>query len=272
MPIYRNRPDTPGDAVVSRYLGLDGLVATLAERKLRFTRIDKFEDPFEGSVPRSEADHVLPALLAAASGQNMMRQLAAHYPEMKVYDSEDAFTRVTRLRRARTKSAHASSWAAGEESELLWRLYCRDRGKPGLGVAMCTTLDRLERSVAAHDAFVSPILYVDYHTADGPHFNCAVDALFHKRRGFRDEREVRLLCVDDGHYGALARDATVGPLPEYRYFAWAAVDVLEAVVISPYADHAYEDEVRSTVAATAPALAPRVELSILHERRDAPRF
>ena len=59
---------------------------------------------------------------------------------------------MTRLRRAKTRSTYACCWAAGHESEALWRLYC----KPPEGVAMRTTLEKLETSVAPHNLYVSP--------------------------------------------------------------------------------------------------------------------
>jgi hypothetical protein len=273
MPAYKNRPEMPGDTPVLRYIGLKGLAATVTERRLRFTRVDKYKDPFEGSVPQAEVDHVTPALIGAASRQHMMMQIKPHFPEMEPYRTEDPWTRVTRFRMAKTKAAHACSWAAGDESELRWLFYCRDDRKRGLGVAMRTTLERLERSVASYDFFVSPIRYRHYHTTGEEPFTQEIDALFHKRMGFSDEHEVRLLKFDEPHYFALAKkDAVIKPLPKFRYFEWTPRDVLDAIVVSPYADEEYEARVRGIVSAADAGLAARVELSILHPRRDAPRF
>ena len=48
MPAYKNRPPLDPDTPVWRYLSLGAVIATVRDRKLRFTRVDKFEDPFEG--------------------------------------------------------------------------------------------------------------------------------------------------------------------------------------------------------------------------------
>jgi hypothetical protein len=72
---------------------------------------------------------------------------------------------MTVRRRALTRSAQASCWTAGPESEALWRLYCEDdgvHGKDGLrgqGVAVRSMLCKVEASVAALDLIVSPINY-----------------------------------------------------------------------------------------------------------------
>ena len=48
----------------------------------------------------------------------------------------------------------------------MWRLYCRNGGPEGQGVALRSTLEKIEASVAHHDLFVSPIKYRYYHEGD----------------------------------------------------------------------------------------------------------
>src|ERR1700684_3731159 len=70
----------------------------------------------------------------------------------------------------------------GDESETLWRLYCKDdkwctkdasctkeEAIAGAGVALETRLGNLEASVEPHDLYVSPIIYRHYH--EGEAFN-----------------------------------------------------------------------------------------------------
>jgi hypothetical protein len=159
----------------------------------------------------------------------------------------------------------------GDESEPLWRAFCADNDCRGVGVALRTTLDRLAESVAAHDLYVSPINYRLYH--EGPAFTDEMDSLLHKRLGFEAEHELRLLKFDQAHYGALVpKDASVSELPEHLPVDWVLSDVIDEIVISPYADVNYEVSVRLAVNTADPNLAGRVALSELHERRDHPRF
>jgi hypothetical protein len=242
---------------VWRYLSLSAVISTIKSRRLRLTRVDRFQDLFEGSVPKAEIDQQFLPLTGAASARVMMQ---APPPD------EDSWTRITRLRRAKTRSAHASCWSAGDESEALWRLYSSDDGCQGVGVALQTTLARLEDSVAAHDLYVSPITYLKYHEA--PPFTDEMDSLLHKRHGFAAERELRLLKFDQAHYGALVpKDASVSELPEHTCVDWVLSDVIDEIVISPYAGNNYEDLVRIAINTTDPNLADRVVLSVLNERR-----
>ena len=151
----------------------------------------------------------------------MMNSIAAHYPGMArlMPPDEDPWSRITRLRRARTRSAHASCWSAADQSEVLWRLYCAEDGCQGVGVALRTTLARLEASVVTHDLYVSPIRYLKYHEA--PAFTDEMDSLLHKRHGFVAEHELRLLKFDEAHFSALVpKDASVSELSEHIYVDW----------------------------------------------------
>jgi hypothetical protein len=147
-------------------------------------------------------------------------------------DWEDPWARMTRLRRAMTRSTHACCWAAGDESEPLWRLYCTNDG-PGVGVALRTTLAKLEASVA-HDLYVSLIRYRHYH--EGPAFDDELDSFMHKRNGFWAEKEVRLLKFDRAHFHALiSAPPTAAELEEHLFLDWPAADAIEKIVLSPYA-------------------------------------
>ena len=201
MRRYKNRAPMDEATELRRYTTLDALVQIFRNRQLRLTRVDKFLDPFEGSVPKKQIDDQLPIFSSRNAVQ--MMSVRAHYPSMSMPPGRnlDPWMEMTMRRRAKTRSAHASCWTAGHESEAMWRLYCRD-GKAGQGVALQTTLGKVEASVARHDLFVSPIRYRHYHEGDA--FNDELDPFMHKRMGFAHEGEVRLLKYDESHYLKLA--------------------------------------------------------------------
>jgi hypothetical protein len=253
MPAYKNRPPMDPNTPVWRHLSLNSVVATIRDRNLRFTRVDQFPDPFEGSVPKSQIDGQVVAFSGANAMRMMFTQVAAHYPGMSLppHPDEDDWTRMTRLRRAMTRSVHASCWSAGHESEALWRLYCHDNGTLGLGVALRTTLQRLESSVAPHDLYVSPVTYRLYH--EGDVFTDNMDAFMHKRRGFAAEREVRLLLANNQQYSALIQRPPAAPeLPPHLHLDWPVGAAIEEIVLSPYADEPYEVRARAAIAAADP--------------------
>ena len=256
-----------------RYLTLSAVIATIKTRRLRLTRVDRFQDPFEGSVPKKQIEDQNLLLISGESRRTMMNCVAAHYPGLarSMPPDEDPWNRTKRLRRARTRSSHASCWSAADESEVLWRLYCAEDGCQGVGVALRTTLARLDASVVTHDLYVSPIRYIRYHEA--PAFTDEIAPLLHKRHSFAAEHEVRLLKVDEAHYWALVpKDASVSELSEHIYVDWVLSDVIDKIIISPYAEKNYEDLVHDDINANDPNLADRVVLSELHERQSPPAF
>jgi hypothetical protein len=78
---------------------------------------------------------------------------------------------------------------------------------------------------------------------------------------------------NSSHFSALVpKDASVSELPEHIYLDWVLSDVIEEIIVSPYADVNYEDLVRHAINTTDASLAGRVALSVLHERRYPPGF
>jgi hypothetical protein len=65
---------------------------------------------------------------------------------------------------------------------------------------------------------------------------------------------------------------SVPELPEHIYLDWVLSDVIDEIIVSPYADVNFEYLVRRAINATDPNLGDRVALSVLHERRYPPGF
>jgi hypothetical protein len=282
MPTYKNRMLMDPNTRVWRYTSLDAVIAMLRDRQLRLTRLDAFRDPFEGSVPKQQIDDQIPIFSGAQAAEMMMTSVAAHYPGMEVPRPRyrDRWQEMTDRRKAMTRSAHASCWSSGHESEALWRLYCNDsdgdrsgRDK-GVGLALHSHLAKLEASVADLDVYVSPVKYRFYHV--GPAFDDELDPFMHKRQGFECEREVRVLKFDEAHYRELssslvgnAEAPSPDELPTCRFLDWSLTGAIDGITVSPYASEDYESKARDAIAAVDPVL---VELSVLSERRYAANF
>ena len=276
MPIYKNRLVIAPNYQVWRYMSLEAATTMLRDSQMRYTRIDHFEDPFEGSVPKQEIDNQILLFSGEQAAEMQMEAIFLHSPSMEIPKTpyRDRWAEMTKSRRFKTRSAHASCWRWGDDSEAMWRLYCNDGGG-GQGVALRSTLAKLEASVAHEEMYFSPVSYRFYH--EGEVFNDEIDALMHKRKGFEYEQEVRILMFDKNHYSALweslmLNDQVAQPveLPIHRFIDWPMKSSIDAITVSPYASEAYEAQVRCEISELAPALP--VELSVLSERRYAPGF
>lgn len=269
MPAYKNRCPMAPETPIRRYLSLAAAVCTLRDKQLRLTRLDTFDDPFEGSVPKKQIDDQVPLFSSHNVFFDGEMNSGLARPAL-----EDPWTAATRRRRAKTRSAHVSCWAAGPESEAMWKLYCEDEGVQGQGVALESTLARVETSANVQSLIVSPITYRYYH--EGPAFYDELDAFFHKRLGFAHENEVRFIEYDDDHYRRLeeaGRSATaIDELPTHIFLAWPAAEVVERIVVSPYASEDYEQRVREQISSISGLLAQRLALSVLSQRLYGPQF
>jgi hypothetical protein len=108
MPRYKNRAPMDEAIELRRYTTIDALAPIFRNRKLRLTRVDKFPDSFEGSVPKKQIDDQLP--IFSSRNADQMRSVAAYYPGMSIPPRRDLdpWTEMTLWRRAKTRSAHSS--------------------------------------------------------------------------------------------------------------------------------------------------------------------
>lgn len=162
------------ELVLWRYMDLTKLLDILGNECLHFTRIDKFDDPFEGAPPR--------------------RALALPNEDLARAVSPGFLNQLTRVR----KRLHALCWHANEtESAAMWKLYLSSNE----GIAIRTTAQRLRDSLRLTNGvdqplFLAEVQYVNHLDNDeelAP-MNFIKWATF-KRKSFAHEREVRLMRI-----------------------------------------------------------------------------
>jgi hypothetical protein len=162
----------PEDTIVWRYMDLAKLLTLLDNTSLYFTRIDKFEDPYEGtlsfgtmSMIRAEAETIEP-------------------------DRRGLFLETVEQIARMPLSVGVNCWHANpHESAAMWRLYV----KSNEGVAVQSTFGRLRDSFVGEDTvFIGEVSYVDYEAAVFDARNIYVRCL-HKRASFAHEREIRAI-------------------------------------------------------------------------------
>lgn len=178
------------DAIIWRYLDLEKYYSFLKEKALFFCRADKFSDPFEGSLPKIEAEHRIKEELRSA------KLLGLDFDEEK---STTIVADLGKMHRDLKKNTVVNCWHINNnESDAMWRLYLKDNE----GVAIQTTCkliyDIIEK--AKERIGLSKIRYINYetdiwfHRTEYPHTNYNTFIPFiHKRIEFAQENEFRLL-------------------------------------------------------------------------------
>jgi hypothetical protein len=153
-------------------------VSLIDSGSLFFPRVDRLQDPFEGSWPRVNVEN-----------------RTANVPDLMSSEARESFLEAMRDKSETSKQwpryFAVSCWHMNEhESEAMWRLYLKD----DKGVAVQSTYGKLKNVLDKPEepVYLGMVKYVDYDSEvinDGNIMN----PLAHKRKSFEHEREVRAL-------------------------------------------------------------------------------
>jgi hypothetical protein len=218
-PIFAKRPEK--GTKLWRYMSFTKLMWMLENQALYFTRIDKFEDHFEGAWPKDDLER-----LNKISGFNIT-----------------SFTYSMRSKVA------VSCWLKdNHESAAMWRLYC-----PGNdGVAINTTFEKLCAAIKiadiGHAVDLRDAAEVDYidHFDDGFIKKLKPDdplpntlwPFMCKNKSYEHEKEVRALLI--ANHGHEIEESGAGiPIDP--------VNFIDEIVINPFCDNWFIDTIKASL-------------------------
>lgn len=213
-----------------RYLDYTKFVDLLSTSELHFSRADRFNDPFEGSYP---IPNVKTRKMAFIAGTKLPEAAADEYVSIREH-----LARETRQRVA------INCWHMNEhESAAMWKLYLMSTE----GVAVRATYASLRDCLAESERVFSlgQVTYIDYRKDMISEHNTLIP-FFHKHKGLDHERELRAMT----NIGDAVREGEGWRLESPECFR-LKVDVarlVDAIVVSPYANDWFGELVKSTVA------------------------
>lgn len=203
------------DMKVWRYMNLAKFIWLLREKRLLMSRLDRLEDPYEGSLTAKTIEGINTFLRHHGSniGWNVMSEM---------YRQNQATTFVC-------------CWHANEqESEAMWRLYCGH----GHGIAIQTTYGNLVNSIEKeYDVYIGRVKYIDYEREWFPDAN-AFHPVMHKRLAFAHEQEIRMVS-SPSRIRTLSQEEIPGSISIY----WNTTEKIECVYVDPYAPEYFFDAV-----------------------------
>lgn len=206
-----------GGCEIARYMDFAKFVSLLKSRSLFMCRVDKFEDPFEGTYTahslQSDAEYlqgfaqqVWNTELSDEQLQNNSRQLLTMAEEM-------------------TRRTFVQSWNLHTaESAALWKIYTAD----GMGVMIRSNVQRLNEVLSDEplELLLTSVSYVDYRTDTIPTGNVLFPVMF-KQNAYQYEKEVRLLHID--------RRPQLANMPVGKVVMADPNVLVEEVFVSPFA-------------------------------------
>ncbi|MBD9363089.1 DUF2971 domain-containing protein [Methylomonas fluvii] len=155
-----------------RYMDFTKFVSLLETESLFLSRVDKFEDPYEGAT--SHANAIMRPYLYGEKGipKEALQQLSK-------------FTKWTR------SWTYVNCWHMNNtESAAMWKLYAQTNE----AVAIQSTYTKLHDNLAK-DTYVGVVHYIDYDKDWLPEGN-GFWPYVHKRQSFEHEKELRVLIQD----------------------------------------------------------------------------
>ena len=230
-----------GNILVWRYVNLAKFISHLVSKSLALTRLDLFDDPYEGSQTAKTVAGI-DAFLKNMSGPN------------------SGYHELGKLVRANRSCTYVSCWHINEhESEAMWRLYAGAGG----GVALQTTYKKLVESIEEqYGTYIGVVRYIDYSVASFPDANLFWPVM-HKRASFSHEREVRLVR----HIGSPVNQEESSP--QILEMPWSIEKYVDNIFVEPYAHQYYYDAVHAVLASMSPGLLPKLRWS---QMRNEPIF
>lgn len=207
----------------------------LEKKALFFSRADKLEDKFEGSVTKN---------LTSGGGE---------------IDSID------NMRKAFLPYTYLNCWHVNEhESDAMWKLYLHGND----GVAIQSTFKKLETSIPSIESKIDGnvgfglVNYIDYETFPMKKTNNLLPPFFYKRINFEHEKEFRLIIqiiphlkpvngtisghVDlDGSDMALQRPPGFDFPKEGKFQEINLEQLIESIVISPISKSGFKQSIES---------------------------
>ena len=211
------------DATLWRYMDFAKFVSLLEDRSLFFARADKLGDPFEGAW--SDVNHKLLEQGKKAETSN------------DVSNWVEAWSLIARNARVQRRFTLVNCWHASDyESEAMWRLY----SGVGYGVAVRTDFKSLVHSFTERvPDIIANVEYLSYEDQPMP---WSINAPFlHKRLSFAHEQEVRAIIRCYNYRETDREDVCEVGIP----FSVDPVDLVQEVVVSPYAESWMLELVRS---------------------------
>lgn len=164
-----------------RYMDLPKFAYLIDTKSLFFCRADKFNDDYEGSLPKPNIE---------ARNQDPLFQKMGTASDGTVETTSDTMSRLHRVTRSKTC---INAWHMNDyESAAMWQLYCPD----SYGIAIQSTYNRLCKSFNGYEKpiFIGAVNYIDYDREPIP-FGNTFYPLIHKRRSYHHEEELRAVTT-----------------------------------------------------------------------------
>lgn len=226
-----------------RYINLEKFESMLKEKALFFCRVDRFSDPYEGSIPKKIAEYRIEPFKSISEKSNLIPNQQKAQERIKI---------LSNAHRQIRKNHIVNCWHINNtENDSMWRLYLKSNG----GVAIKTTVRRLLNSLSTTNEkiFCSKVRYIDYENSTWydeteypfKSYNLFIP-LIHKRIEFKQEEEIRLITEIETNIG-FDKYWELQPNQKGKNICVDLENLIEIVYSSPTSDGWQIDKIRKII-------------------------
>jgi len=224
-------PPENEDQVIWKYLDFTKLISLLDSSALYFSRADRFDDIFEGSVPKRVLEE---------RGRSILK-MRSHCPHMTPHYEERLSDSMSNMTKEAKKKMAINCWHMNDnESAAMWKLYL----KSDEGIVIRSTYKRLYNALqnSEYNFYAGKVTYIDYETDTFGAHN-ALNPFVHKRNSFEHEQELRAIVWFDRNKELLKnKDLSYGLGVKIDMS-----DLIESISVGPYAPQWLHELVKSVV-------------------------
>jgi hypothetical protein len=226
--------------IIWRYMNLEKFISLLERKSLFFCRADRFSDPFEGSIPRKEAENRIVDRIKSArfSGK-----------PLNVNRAKENIKALAEMHQKFKRDTVINCWQINKyESDGMWQLYLKSNEGVSIKSSVKRIINALEKT--QEKICISKVRYIDYdqdiwfnrNEYPNTHYNYYAP-LIHKRIEFEDESELRLLY----HIEHIEHDSQFWIHQEFEKGMMISVELdilIDKVIIPPSADIYIEKRIK----------------------------
>ena len=195
-----------------RYISLPKFLSLLETSSLYFTRADKFSDPFEGTIPKTNED-----------------SLSKYFTEFE--NSTEMQEQLLNLFRLNRKITLINCWYLSEyESDAMWQLYSTN------GIAIQTNVEKFINTISASNEkiLLGKVKYLDYDNEGFLYLN-ALSNFLYKRISFEHEKEIRAVIWNTGEAQSEDEEIITEVIEHGRNVRIDINELIENIYVSPTA-------------------------------------
>ena len=233
-PGGKNKVPEP-QAKLWHYMDFAKFISLLEDKRLYFTRLDNFSDPYECTLGHKSNEQTW-----TQEQLNFRKRMINGLNEVKKYSEEEILSEAKKdlenYRRnvaSYRKSTYANCWHQSDvESEAMWNLYTNTAKQ---GIALQTTFERLYWSINEYPVrtalYYGLVNYIDYKEYNkgikGEKTFTIFDAPWYKRKSFEHEKEFRILIEDTSN---------IKPTDWCKKVKVDLVSLIETIYVSPQSE------------------------------------